>query len=51
MLNDALLQQRNDLRFATVAYASLAPENGGMHVDVASAGHPLPLLLRKDGER
>jgi serine phosphatase RsbU (regulator of sigma subunit) len=49
MLNDALLQQRNDLRFATVAYASLAPENGGMHVNVASAGHPLPLLLRKDG--
>lgn len=49
MLNDALLQQRSDLRFATVAYGSLAPENGGMRVDVASAGHPLPLLLRKDG--
>ncbi len=49
-LNDALLQQRNDLRFATVAYASLAPENGGMRVKVASAGHPLPLLLRKDGK-
>ena len=49
ILNEALLRQRDDLRFATVAYASLAPDNGGIHVDVASAGHPLPLLLRADG--
>ena len=31
------------------SYVSLAPENGGMHVDIASAGHPLPLVLRADG--
>jgi len=49
VLNEALLRQRKDLRFATVAYASLAPEDGGMHVDIASAGHPLPLVLRSDG--
>lgn len=49
ILNEALLRQRKDLRFVTVAYASLAPENGGMHVDVASAGHPLPLVLRANG--
>jgi PAS domain S-box-containing protein len=49
ILNEALLRQRDDLRFATVAYASIAPANGGAHVDVASAGHPLPLLLRADG--
>lgn len=49
ILNEALLRQRDDLRFATVVYASLAPENGGMRVHVASAGHPLPLLLHPDG--
>ena len=49
MLNEALLRQRSDLRFATVAYASLVPESGGARVELASAGHPLPLVLRSDG--
>ena len=49
ILNEALLRQRDDLRFATVVYVSVAPGNGGMHVDIASAGHPLPLVLRADG--
>jgi PAS domain S-box-containing protein len=49
MLNDALLRQRGDLRFATVAYASVVPDGQGARLAVASAGHPLPLLLRRDG--
>lgn len=49
MLNEALLRQRKDLRFATVAYGSLAPQKGGMRAIIASAGHPLPLVLRHDG--
>ena len=50
MLNEALLRQRNDLRFCTVAYAySVVGE--GARVGLASGGHPLPLLLRPDGDR
>ena len=49
ILNEALLRQRADLRFATVAYASLVPEAGGASVQLSSAGHPLPLVLRRDG--
>ena len=49
-LNDALLRQRTDRRFCTVAYASLEV-NGDGHADVclASGGHPLPYILRVDG--
>jgi PAS domain S-box-containing protein len=49
ILNEALLRQRTDMRFATVAYASLVPEAGGARVSLASAGHPLPMVLRADG--
>lgn len=50
LLNEALLRQRDDLRFATVAYASLTPEGGGgMSVNLSCAGHPLPLLMRSGG--
>jgi serine phosphatase RsbU (regulator of sigma subunit) len=49
VLNEALLRQRGDLRFATVAYTSLVPTRDGARLEVASAGHPLPLVLRRDG--
>ena len=49
VLNEALLRQRKDLRFATVVYASLTPDGEGMRVHVATAGHPPPLVLRADG--
>jgi serine phosphatase RsbU (regulator of sigma subunit) len=49
-LNDALLRQREDRRFCTVAYAYLEPGNGGASVGLSSGGHPLPLILRADGE-
>ena len=49
ILNDAIRRQRTDMRFATVAYARMARRNGVVDVDVACGGHPLPLVLRKDG--
>ena len=49
MLNEALLRQRADRRFCTVAYAYLEPVDGHARVGFASGGHPLPLLLRRDG--
>lgn len=49
-LNEAMLRQRSDDRFCTVAYASIEPNpNGGMTMLLGVGGHPLPLLLRRDG--
>jgi serine phosphatase RsbU (regulator of sigma subunit) len=49
-LNDALLRQRSDRRFCTVAYASLHLNGGGSaEACVSSGGHPLPYVLRADG--
>jgi PAS domain S-box-containing protein len=49
-LNEALLRQRSDRRFCTVAYASLQVNGGGSaDVCLASGGHPLPYVLRADG--
>ena len=49
LLNEALLRQRADRRFCTVAYAYLESVDGHARVGFASGGHPLPLLLRRDG--
>jgi sigma-B regulation protein RsbU (phosphoserine phosphatase) len=49
LLNEALLRQRDDRRFCTVAYAYLEARDGGVRIGVASGGHPLPLLLHPDG--
>jgi serine phosphatase RsbU (regulator of sigma subunit) len=49
LLNEALLRQRTDRRFCTVAYAYLEPLAEGVRIGFASGGHPLPLLLRADG--
>ena len=49
ILNEALLRQRSDRRFCTVAYAYLERLESGARVGFASAGHPLPLLVRPDG--
>jgi serine phosphatase RsbU (regulator of sigma subunit) len=49
LLNEALLRQRDDRRFCTVAYAYLEAHEGGIRLGVASGGHPLPMLLRSDG--
>ncbi len=49
LLNEALLRQRDDRRFCTVAYAYIEKLDRGARVGVASGGHPLPLLLRAEG--
>jgi PAS domain S-box-containing protein len=49
-LNEALLRQRLDFRFCTVLYASLTPRAGGVTATVATGGHPLPLVLRANGD-
>jgi serine phosphatase RsbU (regulator of sigma subunit) len=48
-LNEALLSQRDDRRFCTVAYAYLEVLDQGARLGFASGGHPLPLLVRGDG--
>jgi PAS domain S-box-containing protein len=50
LLNDAVLRQRGDGRFITVAYVRLAPADGdGVRVTLAIGGHPQPIVLRADG--
>src|SRR4051812_38481434 len=49
-LNDAILRQRSDGRFCTVAYACLTPAKaGGARVQVSNGGHPLPIVVRSEG--
>jgi serine phosphatase RsbU (regulator of sigma subunit) len=50
VLNEALLRQRSDRRFCTVAYAYLESRSKGARVGVSVGGHPLPLLLRDGGD-
>jgi len=49
VLNEALLRQRDDRRFCTVAYAYLERLEHGARAGISSGGHPLPLVLRADG--
>jgi PAS domain S-box-containing protein len=49
VLNEALLRQRDDRRFCTVAYAYIEKLDRGARVGIATGGHPLPVLLRADG--
>ncbi|MBT2413187.1 SpoIIE family protein phosphatase [Streptomyces sp. ISL-12] len=37
-------------RFLSLLYGTLVPFDGGVHCTLASAGHPLPLLLTPDGD-
>jgi serine phosphatase RsbU (regulator of sigma subunit) len=48
-LNEAMLRQRSDDRFCTVAYASIEATDSGVNMTLGVGGHPLPLLLRSDG--
>ncbi len=47
-LNRAMLRTRPDT-FCTVVYAVATPVDAGMQVVVASGGHPLPVVVRRDG--
>jgi PAS domain S-box-containing protein len=49
VLNEALLRQRSDRRFCTVAYAYIEKLDRGARAGISAGGHPLPLLLRADG--
>jgi serine phosphatase RsbU (regulator of sigma subunit) len=49
VLNEALLRQRDDRRFCTVAYAYIEKLDRGARAGVSTGGHPLPLVLRADG--
>jgi serine phosphatase RsbU (regulator of sigma subunit) len=51
-LHDSIASERADLRFCTAALARIqAPSNGRgtAQLTVALGGHPLPLILRKNG--
>jgi serine phosphatase RsbU (regulator of sigma subunit) len=51
-LHDSIASERADLRFCTAALARIqTPSNGRgkAHLTVALGGHPLPLILRKNG--
>jgi serine phosphatase RsbU (regulator of sigma subunit) len=49
LLNEVLLTEAPREQFLTVAYANLRIYEGGAELSVATAGHPLPLLLHADG--
>ena len=49
-LNRALIEQSVEERFCTVCHLRLRPSRDHLRITLCSAGHPLPLLLRRDGE-
>lgn len=49
-LNEALLAHRETDRFCSVLYGHLETRLGGTRVTLACGGHPLPFVLRADGE-
>ena len=52
-LHDSIRSERSDFRFCTAALARIqAPSNGSgeAHLTVSLGGHPLPIVLRKDGQ-
>jgi serine phosphatase RsbU (regulator of sigma subunit) len=51
-LHESIASEQSDFRFCTAALTQIqAPMNGegDAHLTVALGGHPLPLILRKDG--
>jgi phosphoserine phosphatase RsbU/P len=49
IVNEAVLRH-SDEQFCTVAYVRVRPEGDGARLTISCAGHPLPLLLRTDGD-
>jgi PAS domain S-box-containing protein len=49
VLNEALLRQRGDLRFTTLAFCIIDLQASPRTLRVSCGGHPRPLLLRPDG--
>jgi PAS domain S-box-containing protein len=48
--NEVMAGQLPEGRFCTAAAAALEPGDDGLQVTVASAGHPVPLVVRGTGE-
>ena len=48
-LNRSLLEQSIDDRFCTVCYLRVRPSPDHVRITLCSAGHPLPLVLRRAG--
>jgi serine phosphatase RsbU (regulator of sigma subunit) len=49
-LNEAMLRQRDDRRFCTVLYTCIERTEAGAELKFSSGGHPLPMIVRADGE-
>ncbi|RCV51621.1 protein phosphatase [Marinitenerispora sediminis] len=55
-LNLAILDENTSTRFLTMLYGEMTPISGpeggagGMRIRLVSAGHPLPMRLRRDGD-
>lgn len=50
VVNTAVLAQAAEDRFCTSCFVRVRANGGGCHLTVACAGHPLPLVLRANGE-
>ncbi|MGH2685766.1 MAG: PP2C family protein-serine/threonine phosphatase, partial [Actinomycetota bacterium] len=49
-LNEAVLREEGDERYCTVTYTRLRMVADGAEIIVSSGGHPLPIVLRAEGE-
>ena len=49
LLNEAILRHGTDDRFCSAAFARLVPTEDGVRAEIASGGHPQPLLVRAHG--
>jgi serine phosphatase RsbU (regulator of sigma subunit) len=48
-VNEAILDQAGSERFCTVCYMRVKRRAGGLRLTVCLAGHPRPVLVRRDG--
>jgi PAS domain S-box-containing protein len=49
LLNEAILRNGVDDRFCSAVFVRLVPTEDGVRAEIASGGHPQPLLVRADG--
>jgi phosphoserine phosphatase RsbU/P len=49
-LNDAILELGERGRFCTATLGTVQPDGDRLRVTMSSAGHPAPVLLRRDGD-
>lgn len=47
-LNEAVIREGQD-RFLTAIYGAGSIQDGGLRIELAIGGHPIPLILREDG--